>query len=71
MAAVTKHKESINDFIRNTLKLRIKNNVWSFDAVADNGLVVMKLWQNNLAHFMAEQETLAADEAKIQPRPRQ
>lgn len=47
MAAVTKHKESINDFIRNTLKLRIKNNVWSFDAVADNGLVVMKLWQKD------------------------
>jgi len=44
---ITKHKERINAFIRNTLKLRITNIVWSFDAYADDGAVVMKLWQKD------------------------
>lgn len=44
---VTKHRESINEFMRGTLKLRITNIVWSFDATADDGVVVMKLWQKD------------------------
>ncbi|WP_196483802.1 HNH endonuclease [Burkholderia vietnamiensis] len=44
---ITKHEESINEFIRDTLKLNITNIVWSFDAYADDGVVVMKLWQKN------------------------
>lgn len=42
---ITKHKERINAFIQNTLKLKLTNIVWSYDAYADDGTVVMKLWQ--------------------------
>jgi hypothetical protein len=42
---ITKHKGRINAFIQNTLKLKITNIVWSYDAYADDGAVVMKLWQ--------------------------
>lgn len=44
---ITKHKERINAFVQNTLKLKITNIVWSYDAYADDGTVVMKLWQKN------------------------
>ncbi|UTV60009.1 HNH endonuclease [Burkholderia arboris] len=44
---ITKQTERINAFIQNTLKLRIRNIVWSFDAYADDGAVVMKLWKSD------------------------
>lgn len=44
---ITKQTERINAFIQNTLKLRITNIVWSFDAYANDGTVVMKLWQKD------------------------
>jgi len=33
--------------MRRALQVHIKNVVWSYDAVADDGVVVMKLWQMN------------------------
>ncbi|MDN7847856.1 HNH endonuclease [Burkholderia seminalis] len=44
---IKKHKKSINVFMQETLKLHIRNKVWSFDATADDGVVVMKLWQKD------------------------
>lgn len=44
---ITKQKERINAFIQNTLKLKLTNIVWSFDAYAEDGAVVMKLWQKD------------------------
>lgn len=33
--------------MQETLKLQIRNKVWSYDATADDGIVVMKLWQKD------------------------
>ncbi|WP_241292100.1 HNH endonuclease [Burkholderia stabilis] len=44
---IKKHKESINVFMQETLKLHIRNKLWSYDATADDGIVVMKLWQKD------------------------
>ncbi|MGT2476650.1 HNH endonuclease [Paraburkholderia terrae] len=46
-AHVKKHKQLITAFFRDTLKLRITNQVWSWDGYGDDGVVVMKLWQLN------------------------
>ncbi|WP_371142425.1 HNH endonuclease [Burkholderia cepacia] len=55
---VTKHKQLINAFIRDTLGLRLTNTVWSWDAYGTDGVVVMKLWQKN-------RETLPAGTERI------
>lgn len=44
---VTRHKQRLNAFLQHVLGLHLKAIRWSFDATADDGVVVMKLWQKN------------------------
>lgn len=44
---VTRHKLRLNAFLQEVLGLRLKVIRYSFDATADDGVVVMKLWQRN------------------------